>query len=291
MVSGATRGTGLAGALEWHGLGAAIVLGTRSQTRYEGVSGSFSGGRVWPFVADLSDPTSIPAAIDDLVASGIHVTDIVHCAAAGLEPKLRPLMRAVIALRGMAPGPDFDLALEEHRTRLVGLDTAAHDAWNVNFNAPREITRLLAPLLPTGARVIAYSSVWSAGLPSGQCPAFYRDVAKSKLAFETWLSEQAKSAWRAGQIHPLVLVGHVIRETASGQFIDRHLVELMTPPDRVAFRAAYISMREMTRAATALLMESGAIPQGLRRLYVIGGRGVSDSIDSEVQATAGRMPL
>ena len=292
LVTGATRGTGLAGALAWHGLGADIVLGARSQARYEEVCGSFPGGRVSPFVADLSDPTSIPAAIDGLMASGIQVTDVVHCAAAGLEPQLRPLMRAVIALRGVAPGPDLDLAMQDHRGRLAALaTTASQDAWSVNFEAPREVTRLLAPSLPTGARVIAYSSVWSVGFPSGQCPGFYSAVAESKLALEAWLAEQAKSAWRGGRIRPTVLVGHVIRDTASGQFIDRHLTGLMTPPDQLAFRAAYISMAEMTQAASAILMESGTVPDGLSRLYVIGGHSVSDSIDPEVQATAGRMPL
>jgi NAD(P)-dependent dehydrogenase (short-subunit alcohol dehydrogenase family) len=291
LVTGGTRGTGLAGALEWHRLGADIVLGARSMARYEEVCGTFPGGRVSPFVADLTDPTSIPAAIDRLMAPGVRVTDVVHCAAAGLEPQLRPLMRAVIALRRVAPGPDLDLAIGDHRGRLAALaTTATKDAWSVNFESPREVTRLLAPSLTAGARVIAYSSVWSVGFPSGQCPGFYSAVAESKLALEAWLAEQATGAWRGGRIRPTVLVGHVIRDTTSGQFIDRHLTGLMTPPDQRAFRAAYISMAEMTAAASAILMESGTI-DGLSRRYVVGGRGVSDSIDPEVQATAGRVPL
>src|SRR5207244_11802729 len=93
LVTGASSGTGLAGVLAWHKLGADIVVGSRSGASSAGVADRMGNVKVHPFVADLGDPSSVDAALDHLQASGVAPTDIVHFAAACPQPLLRPLLR------------------------------------------------------------------------------------------------------------------------------------------------------------------------------------------------------
>ena len=287
LVTGATRGCGLHGALAWQRLGAEVVVGARSRERYEEVAGQFAAGSVHPFVADLAEPASIGPALAELASRGIRPTDLVHCASAGLEPILRPLMRAVVALRRLAPGPDLAAGLEEQKEvlgRLVEENRSL--AFRVNFESPRELTARLGPVLPEGGRVIAYSSVWATASEDGQCPTFYGGIAASKLAFERWLEAESPT-----QVRPSVLVGHIIGDTQTAAFIDRHLTPLMSEADQALFRAAYAATEEITAAASGILLDGSPDPGRLRRVYVIGGRPVGETIEPDVVAVAGRMPL
>src|SRR2546430_16445539 len=82
LVTGASSGTGLAGVLAWHKLGADIVVGSRSAASCAGVADRMGNVQGHPLAADLGDPPSGDAAPDHLRASGVAPTDIVHFAAA-----------------------------------------------------------------------------------------------------------------------------------------------------------------------------------------------------------------
>lgn len=291
LVTGGTSGTGLAGAIAWHSLGAQILLGARNQQRYAEVAMKFGGERLYPLIADLEDRSSIEIGLRDLQRGGIRPTDIVHCAAAGLEPILRHLMRSVVGLRRLPPGPERDAALERERTQLSRLvrehsDTAAR----VNFEGSRDLIGRVASTLPAGAQVIALSSTWCAGLRTGACPTFYRAVAESKVQFEDWMDAQAPG-WAARGVAATVLVGHIISDTGSGKLIDRHVIPLMAEADQLRFRADYVTTAETTRAITGLLTEARPQSEAIRRVYLTGTGGLLDSEPEESVAVAGRVPL
>ncbi|TMC86517.1 MAG: SDR family NAD(P)-dependent oxidoreductase [Chloroflexi bacterium] len=129
LVTGASSGTGLAGVLAWHRLGAEILVGSRSAASCADVADRMGNVRVHPFVADLGDPAGIDVAIDNLEGSGNTPTDILHFAAGGLEPILRPLLRLTAGLRRIAPSQGRDQALVDGRAemeRLVAAPRANH---------------------------------------------------------------------------------------------------------------------------------------------------------------------
>ncbi|TMD79834.1 MAG: SDR family NAD(P)-dependent oxidoreductase, partial [Chloroflexi bacterium] len=111
LVTGGTSGTGLAVAKAAHRLGADVLLGSRSQTSYAEAVAPIGDDRVAPFIADFADPRSLEAALDRVEMALNRPTDIVHCAAGGLEPMLRPLLRATAALRRTEPGPEREAAI------------------------------------------------------------------------------------------------------------------------------------------------------------------------------------
>ncbi len=290
LVTGGTSGTGLAGSIAWHGLGAQILLGARSRQRYEVVAAKFGGERLHPVIADLEDRSSIEAGLRQLERDGIRPTDVVHCAAAGLEPILRPLMRSVVGLRRLPAGQERDDAIERERKQLSRLVREQSDsATRVNFEGSRDLLSRVATTLPAGSQVIALSSMWCAGLRTGACPGFYRAVAETKVQFEDWLETQAHE-WAGRGISATVLVGHIISDTGSGKLIDRHVVPLMAEADQLRFRADYVTTAETTQAVTRLLTDR-ARPGAMRRLYLIGTGGLLDSEPEEAVAVAGRVPL
>jgi NAD(P)-dependent dehydrogenase (short-subunit alcohol dehydrogenase family) len=290
LVTGGTSGTGLAGAIDWHGLGAQIVVGARSRQRYEEVAAKFGGERLHPMIADLEDRASIEVGVRQLERDGMRPTDIVHCAAAGLEPILRPLMRSVVGLRRLPPGPERDGAIERERKQLGKLVREHSDtATRVNLEGSRDVMSRVATTLPEGAQIIALSSMWCAGLRVGACPTFYRAVAESKVQFEDWLEAQALE-WTAGGISATVLVGHIISDTGSGKLIDRHVVPLMAESDQLRFRADYVTTAETTQALTRLL-SGRPQPGAMRRMYLTGTGGLLDNEPEEAVAVAGRVPL
>jgi NAD(P)-dependent dehydrogenase (short-subunit alcohol dehydrogenase family) len=288
LVTGGTSGAGLAGVIECHGLGAGIVLGSRSEERYREVAARLGGGRLRPFVADLGDAVSLERALDALRRDGTRPTDVVHCAAGGLEPILRPLLRTLAATRRLPPGSERERALAAHRRRLGELvERTAELAWRVNSEGPRRVVAELAPALPPGARLVAYSSTWTAVLEAGGCPIFYRAIAESKAAFETWLSDRAQ-AWVQRRITPTIVVSPLIADTTMGRLIDRNLVPIVAEADRKRWRATFVSTADVTAAVTRLLTTRAAPPP---RLYVLGPGSVRHALDQDVIAAAGRVPL
>jgi NAD(P)-dependent dehydrogenase (short-subunit alcohol dehydrogenase family) len=291
LVTGASSGAGLNGAIAWAGLGAHVVVGSRSEDRYREVESRIAAGRVHPFIADLADPASIDLALDALERSGVTPTDIVHSAAGGLEPMVRPLLRAAVAQRKRPPGPERDAALAKHGEEMANRSTGASAmAWRVNVDGPRHLITRLAPRLPDGARIITYASIWSALFSEGAYPAFYHAVAESKTGLETWLAGQAPG-WSSRHIALTVLIGHILADTSTGMLIDRNLTPLMSEADQPEFRSAYITTDDLTTAATRLLLEPDPVIGVLRRAYVMRAGVVLDEIPPDVAAMAARVPF
>ena len=290
LVTGASSGTGLAGALAWHRLGAEIVVGSRSAASCAEVADRIGNARVHPFVADLGDPSTIDLAMDNLEGSGITPTDIVHFAAGGLEPILRPLLRLTAGLRRMAPSRERDQAFAAGRAemeRLVAATSATGMA--VNYEGPRRLLERIGPTMPDGGRIILFASVWSEMAGAG-CPAFYSSVAESKTRFEKWLNTQARES-ALSSLAATVMVAHVISDTSTGRLIDRNIAPLMTPEDQAAFRAAYVTTEQTVTATTRLLLGPSGPSGVLRRVYQVGSDELTEAIAPEVRAVASRVPL
>ena len=290
LVTGASSGTGLAGALAWHRLGAEILVGSRSAASCADVADRMGNVRVHPFVADLGDPAGIDVAIDNLEGSGNTPTDILHFAAGGLEPILRPLLRLTAGLRRIAPSQERDQALVDGRAemeRLVAATSATGMA--VNYEGPRRLLERLGPTMHDGGRIILFASVWSEMAGAG-CPAFYSSVADSKTRLERWLDTEARQ-WAPRKIAATVVVAHVISDTSTGRLIDRNIAPLMTPEDQSAFRAAYVTTEETISAVTRLLLGPPGPTGILRRVYQVGSDELTDAIAPEVRAVASRVPL
>jgi NAD(P)-dependent dehydrogenase (short-subunit alcohol dehydrogenase family) len=290
LITGGTSGTGLAGTVEWHRLGAEVVVGSRSEERYTEVAGRLGGKRVHPFIADLGDGASLSSALDALDRSGIRVTDIVHFAAGGMEPILKPLLKMAAGLRRMDPGQEREEAIAARQVELLALVKAsAATARAVNLEGPRSLIARLAPALPDGATITLFASLWSEQGRSGPTPAWYWAVADAKNRFEDWLDAEARKL-EDRRVATTVLVAHIISDTSTGRLLDRNVVPLMAEADQGPFRDGYVTTAETVEAATQLLTEPSR-PGSLRRTYLVHGVGLSDRLSPEVRDLAAKLAL
>jgi len=270
-------------------MGADVLIGSRSTARYGEAAAQVGSERVTPFLADMGEPASLDRALDELEGSGVRPSDVVHCAAGGLEPLLRPLLRATAALRRTEPGPQREAAIARHRDELDRLvHQNAERAFAVNDEGPRRLLARLASMLPDGARIIVFSSLWSEGVRRGDCPAFYWSVAESKTRFEEWLDAKARD-W-GSSVRAAVLIGHLISDTSMGKLIDRNMVQFMAPEDVPPFRAGYITS-EQAAEATIDALTRPIEPGALRRFYLAGSATLTTTLDTALMAVVGRMPL
>ncbi len=289
LVTGGTSGTGLGVAKAVHAQGGAVLIGSRSEVSYSEAAANVGGEDVGPFIADFADRPSLKAALERVEHAPNRPTDVVHCAAGGLEPLLRPLLRAAAALRRTVPGPDREAAIKRQHSELERFvkDNSA-TAFEVNLEGPRWLFERLVPMLPDGGRIVVYSSLWSEGVRGGDCPAFYWSVAESKTQFGEWLDEAAHH-W-GGRFGAVELIGHLISDTSMGKLIDRNLVQFMAPEDQPPFRAGYITSSEAAEATLNALIRP-IEPGALRRFYLAGSATLTTDLDTTLRAVVGRMPL
>jgi 3-oxoacyl-[acyl-carrier protein] reductase len=292
LVTGGASGTGATTTRELHRLGAEVVIGTRRPDRYTAMADELGGCRVHPFIVDITDGDAVENEIARLAAQGIRLTDLVHCAAGGLEPIMRRFMRQLAAIRRM-PASDRGAAVEQLRRDLrVWLVDARGFADRVNYLAPRALTKWLVPMLPDGAHIMFYSSLWSSFYGQATIPAFYHTVAASKLAFERWLEASAPE-WAQRGISTTIVSGHIIRDTHLGEVIDGYLIPLLPRTAQDRARSFFIDSIDMTRAAIAGLCtgQEEETTGRARWLYVFGPGQVVGGLAADAAPLAEGTPL
>jgi NAD(P)-dependent dehydrogenase (short-subunit alcohol dehydrogenase family) len=292
LVTGGAGGSGATAARELHRLGATVVIGTRSPERYAAMAGQLGGDRVHSFLANLTDEEAVETELLRMALDGVRITDLVHCAAGGLEPIMRRFVRRLVGLRSM-PSARRPGAVDMLRVELRGwLVDTTELAWRINCAAPRSLTRRLLPSLPEGGHVVFYSSLWSSFYGRSPVPAFYHTVAASKLAFEGWLETNAPE-WAARGISASIISGHVIRDTQLGRLINDSLVPLLPPEQQARARSFHIAAADMARVLVAELAapppEIGA-PARWRYVFGPGGQAV-DELEPNAPPLAYGTPL
>jgi 3-oxoacyl-[acyl-carrier protein] reductase len=292
LITGGASGTGAATARELHRLGAEIVIGTRRPERYAEMARDLGECRVHPFVVDITDEEGARREMDLLIARGVRVTDLVHCAAGGLERIMRRFLRSLMALPRM-PVPDRPAAVELLRRDLTSwLSPEIDFAFRVNFDAPRALTEHILSMLPRGSSIVFYSSLWSTFYGRARTPAFYPTVAASKRAFESWLTANALW-WAERGISVAIVSGHVVRDTHLGKLIDEHLVPLLPQEQQARARSFFIESIDMVRTAVGELNrgQHEAADGRLRWRYVYGPGQVVDSLTADAAPLVEGTPL
>jgi NAD(P)-dependent dehydrogenase (short-subunit alcohol dehydrogenase family) len=289
LVTGGSSGTGLALVREAHRLGADVIAGSRSTERLAAISEELGGTRFHPFVADITNEAAVSVALGSLAETGLRMTDLVHSSAGGLESVVRPLVRQCVALRRV-PQSDLPDAIEKARSEIAALVAASLDgAMKVNYVAARALIEKVASRLPAGGTLTVYTSLWTT-FPS-RTPHFYRSVASSKLALDTWIRERAP-AWAERGITTAIVSGHIILDSAMGQLIDRFLVPLMPAEGQARFRSYYITTADMVRATIAVLSKpEPARSRAMAMSYVIGPHRILDELSADTPALADLLPL
>jgi len=291
LVTGGSNGTGLALAREAHRLGAAVVVGSRSAERLATISQELGGTRFHPFVADLTDEQASKMALRALAAGGVRLTDLVHSAAGGFEPVVRRLVRRCVALRRV-PADELPAAFDAARSEVMPLVAASLDgAMKVNFTAARALIDEVAGSLPSGGSIIVYSSLWSSFYGRAPVPGFYRSIAESKLALESWFAGRAPDLAERG-ITTAIVSGHIILDSGTGGLIDRFVVPLMPPAAQARFRSYYITTEDMVNATIAVLSEAERAPgRSMLNSFLIGPHQILDDLPADTPALADELPL
>jgi NAD(P)-dependent dehydrogenase (short-subunit alcohol dehydrogenase family) len=292
LITGGASGSGAATARELHRLGAEIVIGTRRPERYAEMARELGERRVHPFIVDITDENGTRREMDLLIARGVRVTDLVHCAAGGLEPIMRRFLRRLMALRRM-PRADRPAAVELLcRDLSMWLKPELDFAFRVNFDAPRALIEHILSTLTPGSSIVFYSSLWSTFHGRARTPAFYPTVAASKRAFESWLTANALW-WAERGVSVAIISGHVIRDTHLGQLIDEHLVPLLPQEQQARARSFFIESIDMVRTAVGELCrgQHEAADGRPRWWYVYGPGQVVDSLAADAAPLVEGTPL
>lgn len=292
LVTGGASGTGEALVRELHRRDAVVVVGTRDDDRYAALAGALGHTRVEPFIVDITDDDAVRRQLTRLLAHESPVTDLVHCAAGGLDPIMRRLLRTFMRLRRL-PSSERHAEMERLDVDLQSwMDETREFALRVNFEAARTLTECVVPYLPADGTVVFYSSLWSSFHGRGCTPAFYRSVAESKLAFERWLIEKAP-AWASRQIAATIISGHVIRDTQLGEVIDKYVVPLLPDGSQERIRSFFIDKAAMVAATmrTLTARETGSSRGSAHHLYVFGRDQVVEHLPLDALEVVLRMPL
>lgn len=91
LVTGSTRGIGLAIVRELVGRGARVGVHGRDQARVDAVCAELAAARPVPIVADFADPTTATAAVQRFVTATGRIDGLVNCAGGGKAVAFRGL--------------------------------------------------------------------------------------------------------------------------------------------------------------------------------------------------------
>ena len=91
LVTGSTRGIGLAIVRELAARGARVGVHGRDQARVDAVCAELTGREPVPIVADFADPTAATAAVQRFLAATGRIDGLVNCAGGGKAVAFRGL--------------------------------------------------------------------------------------------------------------------------------------------------------------------------------------------------------
>jgi NAD(P)-dependent dehydrogenase (short-subunit alcohol dehydrogenase family) len=266
LITGGTGGVGRAVARAVDELGAEVIIGSRDLARYEQAAAELSSGRTRPFVADLTDSADVERGLERLVREGGLPTDVVHCAAGGMEAIMRDLVRLTSGLRRI-DAAELDRAHSAAMLEMTDLVKGTRQAaMDVNCIGPANLLKRLVPMLPVGGVVIYFSSLWATHFPHPQVPMYYSAVAEAKQALEHWLEQEAQG-WKARRITTAVISANLILDTRMGYLLDRMCTDLMLPSDRDRWRSTYVTNADMVRTALDVLTSRDS-QAGFTRLFL-----------------------
>ncbi|MBI3379539.1 hypothetical protein HY029_02150 [Candidatus Gottesmanbacteria bacterium] len=153
-------------------------------------------GNFSPFYGDLIDPVSIITALEKFQKEGAQITDVVLCAAGGLDKYNKEKAR----------GLDDKAAVEKARSY----------ARMVNFEGPKIMLGHLMKTFPTLNRFIYISSTSASNFqPSTQhdpLSPYDELVAFYKYQFEKYLEDEAKNL-KAKNIYPAIITAGTLQDT------------------------------------------------------------------------------
>ena len=280
LVTGGSKTIGLAVVIDLHSAGSQVIIGTRSRENYHQVlaaiqtqNPNFDGERVYPFLADITSPDQIDAALSQLKGKDVRVTDIVLAAAGGMDSFKVPLTLSMARLGRYSP--------EEREQGYVGF-RAKEEKWvreaqkgadAVNYTGSRYLTERLRSDLPRRGVVVFLSSLWTSFREQVWVPRFYDGpVASVKKRFEDWLERE--SGLEKQRIYTAIVSGNAVLETPTGDFMSRMMVPLLPKADQDRIRTTFIGRGDMVRA-TRMALDGEGFEQAdyHRRLFVFGPNG------------------
>lgn len=266
LITAGATGTGLHIAKDLHGLGAHVVLGTRTPQNYEKAHEALGDEKVSPFVADLTIDEQVDRAVDGL--GTIH--GVVHCAAGGMEGFSRGLMVELMKRRKLPPvTPDDDPFKEQVRQWV---EESRPYTTAVNFEGPAKLLEKVTPHMEPDSYFVFTSSTPSSLYGQINQVPYYEAVAQSKHAFEEHLKQEAPRLVDQG-IFPAIVSGNAIADSNVGKLINMLSVRRLPPEERALVESSNITMEDMNQAVKRILetnprsLPKDAHPQVM---YVLG---------------------
>lgn len=286
LITGGAAGTGLEIAKRLDGLGATVVVGTRNlETQQK--PGNFSKAcevlshEPTPFIADLTQPDQVSTAISSVREKGIaQFTDVISCAAGGIEKDKMAIGRILAALRrskrekGEVPQEEID-KIRGVIEGIVLFDLSF--ARDINVVA---LQRLIGEIregnmLREGGHIIQLSSLPSSFFTEGvPIPSFYKGVAQAKHEAEVWLTGQAQALASEG-LTTTIISGDVIGDSAIGDLY-KTVAGIFYPEEVIRAKPPFITKADMAGATIQALrsqLEPGEVLP--RRIYVLGDPSLS----------------
>lgn len=275
LVTGATNGIGNYMAHLAHELGAEVVIGTRSESGYQRMVEELGGKRVHPFVADITKSNEVQGAFDWLVHLNKVPTDVVLCAAGGLEELLDPKKGFALdtgRLRRFKGEERNSKIGELQKTFILEVQNTMEYAEAINYFAQIDLVQKLRQIPSHGPRILIFeSSLWSSiyGDPTVEIPEFYKGIARTKHMFEEWLTENAQGLVAKG-IYPAILSGNIVLDSNIGQFVNSLLRPLLTEEEQKVLDESYLYREDMVReTARILTSDPGTWPEYPLRRFLI----------------------